>query len=107
MWDWAIWAALVIVFLAGIAALVLVALRAREAWRAVAQTRRNLVEPLNEFAAKAEATALRLEAAGDTAELQESLARLRVSLAKLDVLRDALDEVQDMLARVAAAVPRK
>ena len=107
MWDWPIWGALILTFLAGVAALVLVAVRLRDAWRAFANVRRNIVNPLNEVAAKAETLAGRLEAAGDTVQLQESVRRLRVSLAKLDVLREALDEVQAAFDRVTAAVPRK
>jgi hypothetical protein len=107
VWDWAIWGSLIVVFVAGIAALALVVVRAREAWRDVRYTGRDTVRRLDELTVKAEATADRLEAAGDTAELEESLGRLRVSLAKLAVLRDALDEVQDGLGRVAAVVPRR
>jgi hypothetical protein len=107
VWDWAIWGSLIVVFLAGIAALALVAVRSRAAWRDVRYTGRDTVRRLDELTVKAEATADRLEAAGDTAELEESLGRLRVSLAKLAVLREALDEVQDGAARVAAVVPRK
>jgi len=107
MSDWAIWAALILTFLAGVAALGLVLVRARDAWRTFASVRRNIVTPVNDFAAKAEALAGRLETAGDTAQLQESVRRLRVSLARLDVLRDALDEVQAAFDRVTAAVPRK
>jgi hypothetical protein len=107
MWDWAIWGALILTFLAGVAALVLVAVRLRDAWRTFADVRRNVVNPLNEVTAKAEALAGRLEAAGDTAQLQDSVKRLRVSLAKLDVLRDALEDVQAAFERVAAVVPRK
>jgi hypothetical protein len=107
MWDWAIWGSLIVVFLAGVAALFLVVVRAREAWRDVGQTGRDTVRKLDDITAKAETTADRLETAGDTAELQESLGRLRVSLARLTVLTDALDEVQDGVARVAAVLPRK
>jgi hypothetical protein len=107
MWDWPIWGSLIVVFLAGIAALVLVVVRAREAWRDVRHTGRDTVRRLDGITAKAEATADRLETAGDTAELQESLGRLRVSLARLAVLNDALAEVQAGVGRVAAVVPRK
>jgi 3-deoxy-D-manno-octulosonic-acid transferase len=107
MWDWAIWGSLIVVFIAGIAALALVVVRSREAWRDVRYTGRDTVRRLDEITAKAEATAERLETAGDTAELEESLGRLRVSLAQLAVLTDALDEVQDGVGRVAAVVPRK
>ena len=107
MWDWAIWGSLIAVFLAGIAALALVVVRSRAAWRDVRYTGRDTVRRLDDLTVKAEATADRLETAGDTAELQESVGRLRVSLAKLAVLRDALDEVQDGVGRVTAVVPRK
>jgi len=107
MWDWAVWGSLIAVFVAGIAALVLVVVRARGAWRDVRQTGLETVRRLDDITAKAEATADRLETAGDTTELQESLGRLRVSIARLAVLTDALDEVQVGVARVAAVVPRK
>jgi len=107
VWDWAIWGSLIVVFLAGIAALALVVVRARKAWRDVGHTGRDTVRRLDDITAKAETTADRLETAGDTAELQESVGRLRVSLARLAVLTDALDEVQVGVARVAAVVPRK
>jgi site-specific recombinase len=107
MWDWLIWGALILTALAGIAALVLLAVRTRQAWRDAKHVRQNLVGPRDEFAAKAEATAERLSTAGDTAELQESVARLRASLARLEVLTAALDEAQVSFGRVAAFLPRK
>jgi hypothetical protein len=107
MWDWAIWAALILGGLTGIAALVLLALRARQAWRACEDTRRTVVHGVADFAARAEAIADKVAAAGDTAELQESLGRLRVSLARLAVLRAAIDDAQDTFGRVTAVVPRK
>jgi hypothetical protein len=107
MWDWAIWGSLILVFLAGVAALALVVVRSRGAWREVRDTGGDTVRRLDELTVKAEATADRLETAGDTAELQESVGRLRVSLAKLAVLRNALDDVHLSVARVAAVVPRK
>jgi len=108
MWDWAIWAAFVGASVMGIAALVLLALRTRDAWREFENTRRGLVDGLDGFAAKAETTADRIEAAGDeTAELQESLGRLRVSLARLAVLRAAMDEADDTFRRFTAVLPRK
>ena len=107
MWDWAIWGSLIVVFIVGIATLALVVVRSREAWRDVRYAGRDTVRRLDEITAKAEATADRLETAGDTAELEESLGRLRVSLAQLAVLTDALDEVQDGVGRVAAVLPRK
>jgi ABC-type multidrug transport system fused ATPase/permease subunit len=106
VWDWAIWAALLLAVLAGGGALVLLALRARRAWRDVRDTRRELLGRLDEFARNAEAVSEKLAAAGDTAELQGSLARLRVSLARLAVLRAALDEAQGTVGRVSAYLPR-
>ena len=108
MWDWAIWTALIVTFLAGIAALVLLVIRVLQAWRDLKRTRRRSVRRLDNFAAKAEATAERLETAGDTVELEESIGRLRVSLARLAVLTNALDEAaEDTIDRVIAFVPRK
>ncbi|MFL5960659.1 MAG: hypothetical protein ACJ75G_10375 [Gaiellaceae bacterium] len=107
MWDWAIWAALGVSGVAGIAAAVLLARRVLVAWRSVRETRRDLAHRLHELEAKGEATAEAVASAGDTAELQESLGRLRVSLAQLAVLRAAVDEAQDTFGRVTAVVPRK
>ena len=107
MWDWAIWGALILATLAGVAAFPLLVVRALEAWRGFKRTRRKVVGGLGEFAAKGEATADKLAGAGDNPELQESLGRLRISLARLAVLRKALDEAQDTFARVTALVPRK
>ena len=107
MWDWAIWAALILGTAAGIAALVLLVVRSLEAWRALREARRSIVGGLDEFAAQAEAAADKLAAADDTIELRESLGRLRLSLARLAVLRAAIDEVDDVFGRVVAVVPRK
>jgi hypothetical protein len=105
MWDWAIWAALVLGTVAGIAALALLVVRSLEAWRAFEQTRGAVLGGLDAFAAQAGAAADKLATAGDTAELQESVGRLRVSLARLDVLRAALDEVDGSVGRVTAYLP--
>ncbi len=107
MWDWAIWGALILATLAEAAALALLALRAREAWRHVKDIRRGVVHRLGELGAKGEATAAKVAATGDAPELQESLGRLHVSLAQLAVLRAALDEAQVTFGRVTAVVPRK
>ena len=107
MWDWAIWAALILGTAAGIAALVLLVVRSLEAWRALREARRSIVGGLDAFAAQAEAVAAKLATADETAELQESLGRLRLSLARLAVLRAAIDEVDDVFGRVVAVVPRK
>jgi len=107
MSDWAIWGALIVVFLAGVTALALVVVRSLEAVRDFKRTRRRAARRLNEVAAKGEVLAARAESAGDTLELEASIARLRVSVARLAVLADALDEAQAPVARVAAAMPRK
>ena len=108
MWDWAIWAALILVASAGIATLTLLVLQSLKVWHAVEDTRHAIVGRLDDFTAKAEAIAERIAAADNgAAELQESLVRLRVSLARLAVLRGAIDEVDHSVARVAAVVPRK
>ncbi|HEY3550056.1 MAG TPA: hypothetical protein VGK69_03240 [Gaiellaceae bacterium] len=106
MWDWAIWAALILAVPAGIAAIALLAVRGRGAWRDFTDTRRDVLHRLDGFAVRADATAERVAAAGDTPDLQESLGRLRVSLARLAVLRAALDEAQVTFGRVTAVVPR-
>jgi hypothetical protein len=108
MWDWAIWVALICVFVAGIAALVLLVRRTRAAYRDFDRTHTVVVREIDDVTARAEATAARAEAtAGDTSELQESLERLRVSLARLSVLTEALDEVDRLVARAVAVLPRK
>jgi hypothetical protein len=107
MWDWAIWAAFIVVGLAGIAALGLFAVRTLEAWRALKETRSAVVGGLDGFAAQAEAVADKLAVGADTAELQESLGRLRLSLARLAVLRAAIDEADETFGRAIAIVPHK
>ena len=108
MWDWAIWGALIVVGVAGIAALVLFTLRVRQAWRAARDTPRDVLRRLDEFSRQAEAAAERVAATGDTtAELEGSIERLRISLAQLAVLRAALDEATGTVGRVAAYLPYK
>ena len=107
MADWAIWGALIAGALAGSAALALLVKRVLAAWADVRDTRRDIVRRLDLLAANGAATAERLAAIGDTAELQTSLGRLRVSLAQLNVLRDALDEAQVTFGRVTAVLPRR
>jgi hypothetical protein len=107
MWDWAIWGALIVAVPAGIVALALVFVRAREALRLVRDTRHEVVRGLDDFATQARATADKIAGTGNSAELQESLGRLRVSLARLAVLRAALGEAQVTFGRVTALVPRR
>ena len=108
MWDWAIWGALIVAGLAVGAALALLARRALGAWRDVKDARRDVVRRLDDLSANVEATAERVAAAGDTAELQESVGRLRAALAQLAVLRAAVDEAHDdTVGRVTAYLPRK
>jgi hypothetical protein len=108
MWDWAIWGALIVAVLAVGAASALLARRALRGWREVKDARLDVVRRLDDLSAKVEATAERVAAVGDTAELQESVGRLRVSLAQLAALRAALDEAHDdTVGRVAAYLPRK
>ncbi len=108
MWDWAIWGALIVVAVVGIAALALFAVHVRRAWRDARETNRETLRRLDEFAGKAEAVSERLAATGDkTAELEGSLKHLHVSLAQLAVLRAALGEVDSPVGRVAAYLPRK
>jgi hypothetical protein len=108
MWDWAIWAALILVALAGTTALTLLVLRSRAVWRAFKDTNGAILRRLDDFTATAEEVADKVAAVDDgTAELQASLERLRISLARLAVLRAAIDEVDHMFGGVAAALPRK
>jgi predicted nuclease with TOPRIM domain len=107
MWDWAIWGALIVGFLAVAGAIAFVAVRVLQAWRGFKRARRHLVRGLEELGEKGEATTEKLETAADTEEVAESLARLRVSLAQLAVLREAIDEVQDTAGRITAVMPRK
>jgi hypothetical protein len=107
MWDWAIWGALIVAVLVGIAALALFLARARKAWRDVKDTRRDVLRRLDDFARKAEATTEKIASAGETAELRESLERVHASLAQLAVLRAALDEAHGTVGRVTAYLPRK
>ena len=106
MWDWAIWAALIIGFLAVAGALAFLGVRVLQVWRGFKRVRRHLVRGLEELGEKGERTTAKLETATDTEEVAESLARLRVSLARLAVLREAIDEVQDTAGRVTAVMPR-
>ena len=108
MADWAIWAALIVVVLAGIAALTLFVVRVRQAWRDAKDTPPDVLRRLDEFSRKAEAAAEKIAAMGGaTAELEASVERLRVSLAQLAVLRAALDEATGTVGRVTAYLPHE
>jgi hypothetical protein len=108
MWDWAIWGALILVILVGIATVALLGVRALAAWRNFKGARRDVVGSLDDLAAKGEATAAQVATAGETADLQESLGRLRISLARLALLREALDEAHDTtVGRVTGSLPGK
>jgi hypothetical protein len=108
MWEWAIWAALIVVAVAGIASLTLLVQRSLQAWRAFRDVGGEVIRGLDGFTTKAEAVADKIAAADNgTVEVQESLERLRVSLARLAVLREALDEVDHLFGGVAAAYPHK
>ena len=107
MWDWAIWAALILVAATGITALVLLALRVRDAWRSFEEMLRTTIRGLDALATNAEAVAEKAAVAGDFAELEASVGRLRVSLAQLAVLRAALDEARVPFRSVTVFLPRK
>jgi hypothetical protein len=107
VWDWAIWGALIVGALAGGGALALLVARVLAGWRELKRVRGTLVGGLDELAARGDAAADKLAAAGETDELQEGVARLRTSLAQLAVLREAIDEVQDTAGRLTAVMPRK
>jgi hypothetical protein len=103
MWDWLVYAALIVGALAAVAGLVLLAVRVLQAWRSFKRLRRHAFRDLDKVAEKMEATLDKVEAATDTAKLDASVARLRRSLAQLTVLRAAWDEATSF----TALIPRK
>jgi hypothetical protein len=107
MWDWAIYAALIVGFLAGSAGIAFVVVRGLQTWRSFKRLRRGIARELVRLADLGEITADKLEAATDTAEVEASVARLRGDLARLSVLRQAIDETQDTFSRFAFAFPPK
>jgi len=107
VWNWAIYGALIVAFLAGVAAIAYLVVRALEGWRALKRLRRGLARELVRIADLGEATADKLGTATDTAELETSVSRLRVDLARFAVLREALDEAQDTFRRFTLVYPRK
>ena len=107
MWNWAIYGALIVAFLAGAGALALLGVRALAGWRALKRLRRGVGGGLERLADLGEATANKLGAATDTAKLDTSLSRLRVDLARFAILRQALDEAQATFRRFAWIYPSK
>jgi hypothetical protein len=107
MWNWLIYAAVIVGGLATLGALALLAVRLLQAWRSFKRLRRYVARELDRLADLGEATADKVARATDTEELDRSLASLRVSLAQLAVLREALDEVSDTIGSVTAFVPQK
>jgi hypothetical protein len=107
VWNWAIYATLIVGFLAGSAAIAFLVVRALEGWRTLKRLRRGLGRELLRIADLGDVTADKLGTATDSTELESSLSRLRVGLARLAVLRRALDEVQDTFERFTLVYPRK
>jgi len=107
MWNWAIYGALIAGSLAVIAASGFLAVRVLQGWRLVKRLRRHLGKELERLADLGEATADKMAAASDTAEIEASVSRLRVTLARLAVLRAAIDEVRGTFRPIAAVFPRK
>jgi MFS family permease len=106
-WNWAIYGALIVGFLAAVGALALLLVRALEAWRAFKRLRRGIGRELERLADLGEATADKLGTATNTAKLERSLSELRVDLARFAVLRQALDEAQEAFSRIAWIYPSK
>ena len=100
MWDWAVWGALAVAICSGIAGVVLLVARIREAVRRVKSLRSGAVASLGTLTRKAELAAAKAEAAGDTRELQESVSRLRRSIAQLAILRSAIADAEERLSWV-------
>jgi hypothetical protein len=107
MWDWLVYGALILGFLAVSAALARLAIRVLRAWRAVKPVRRRVAAELDRLAALGDEAAGKAARAADTTRLQAGLDELRVTLARFAVLRAAVDEATDAAARVAAVYPRK
>src|SRR3954462_4774193 len=96
VWDWAIYAALIVGFLAVAGALAQLAVRALAGWRSLKRLRRGIARELGHLADLGEATADKPAPAPAPAKLDGSLSRLRVALAQVAVLRSAIDEAQDV-----------
>jgi len=100
MWDWLVYAALIVGALAVLGGLTLLAVRVLQAWRNFRRLRRHVFRDLDRVAEKVEATLDKIEAASDTSELNASVARLRSSLAQVAVLREAVDEALAVVPRL-------
>jgi hypothetical protein len=97
---WAIWAALIVAVLTVLAALVFLAVRLLQGWRAFKRFRRHLGKELDKLADAVERTTAAAERASDTRRLDESLGHLRATLAALAIVRDAYDEATGGLRRL-------
>jgi hypothetical protein len=107
VWNTLIYLALVVGFLVGSAAIAYLVVHVLRSLRALNRLRRGVGGELERLADLGEATADRLESAGDTEQLESSLSRLRADLARLAVLRQALDEANATFQRFGLAYPRK
>lgn len=103
MWDWLVYAALIVTALAILGALALLAVRVLQALRSFKRLRRHVSRDLGRVAEKADAVADKAAAVSGDPELDASLARLRESLAQLAVLRAAWEEA----TAFTAYIPRK
>jgi FtsZ-interacting cell division protein ZipA len=100
MWNWLVYAALIVAVLAILGGLALLAVRVLQAWRSFKRLRRHVFRDLDLAAQKAEATLDKIESVSDTEKLDTSLAHLRVSLAQLALLREAVDEALALVPRL-------
>src|SRR5215469_3134378 len=73
MWDWLVYAALIVGALATLGGLVLLVVRVLQAWRSFKRLRRHVFRELDKVAEKAEATVDKLESVSDTEELDHSV----------------------------------
>jgi hypothetical protein len=107
VWDWVVWGALSAGGLAGLVALVFLAVRVLQAWRDFKRMRRHVFRGLDRVSEAGERTAEKAAGLGETEELQASVGRLRRSLARLAILREAAGEAEAAAGRITAVVPRK
>jgi len=105
--DWAVYAALIVGFLAVAGATAFLVVRLLQAWRAFKRLRRHLARELDRVADLGERTAEKAGRALDTSELDAGLRSLRFTLARFAVLRAAIDEATGTVGRFAAVYPRK